>query len=209
MTTLATSKVRAYETPGVNQMPMIAADIIYEGAAVSDKVTTGAVTGYAQPLVAGQPFVGFAEEDCDNSAGAAGDKKVKLLTEGFIVLPISAAAITDEGKPVYASDDDTFTLTATGNSPIGYVKRWISTGIVLVKFKARGPLMATLAGSLTGTVDGTIVDTAASACAGASAPTAAQVDTCVATLATSVNLQLKELQTVLNALIRHQGMTLA
>jgi hypothetical protein len=209
MTTLAKSKVRGYADPGFNEMPVIANDAIYEGAAVSDKVTTGAVTGYAQPLVAGEPFVGFAYEDADNTGGSAGDKKVKLRTTGTVVLPITAAAITDEGKAVYASDDDTFTFTATSNSHVGYVKRWVSTGYVEVEIQTRKNLMAVLAGTLTGTVDGTIADAAASACAGGATPTAAQVDTCVATLATAVNLQLKELQTVLNAHIRNSGNSLS
>lgn len=161
MTTLAKQKIRAFEQPGINQMPVIAADIIYEGAAVSDKVTTGAATGYAQPLVAGEPFVGFAVEDVDNSAGSAGDKKVKLLTEGLVELSVSAAAITDEGRPVYASDDDTFTFTATSNTRIGHVHRWISTGKVLVKFKARSGSAASIA-KLTDNSSGTASDTIAS-----------------------------------------------
>lgn len=67
--------------------------------------------------------------------------------------------------------------------------------------------LAALAGSLTGTVDGTINDVAgaAGACAGGAEPSAAQVDTAIATaiapLVTSTNLALKEVVTILNALI--------
>lgn len=161
MTTLARQKVRPYSEQGLNEMPVIAADIIYEGAAVSDKVVTNAATGYAQPLVAGEPFVGFAYEDVDNSGGVAGAKKVKLRTEGFVELPISAAAITDEGRPVYASDDDTFTFTSGSNTLIGHVHRWVSTGIVLVKFKARSGSAASVA-KLTDNSSGTASDTIAS-----------------------------------------------
>jgi len=66
---------------------------------------------------------------------------------------------------------------------------------------------AALAGTLTGTVDGTLADIAATASAvvGGATPTAAQVDTgialAVSTIVSGTNLQLKELQTKVNAVI--------
>ena len=52
-------------------------------------------------------------------------------------LAISSIAITANDRPlVYASDDNTFTLTAGSNSPIGYVSRWVSTGVAVVEFDA-------------------------------------------------------------------------
>ena len=129
MTTLAADKPRAFVLGERNDMPAIAADILYEGAAIGDNGS-----GYARPLVAGDPFRGFAVERCDNAAGAAGDKRVKLRKSGTIVLPVSAAAITDVDKSVYASDDDTFTFTSSTNSFIGRVIRWVSTGYVEVAF---------------------------------------------------------------------------
>lgn len=59
--------------------------------------------------------------------------------------------------------------------------------------------VAALAGTLTGSVTGTMANTSASACGGGATPANTDVDTCVASLATSINLQLKELQTKLNA----------
>lgn len=59
--------------------------------------------------------------------------------------------------------------------------------------------VAALAGTLTGTTTGTMADVAASACGGGATPANTDVDTCVASLALAVNLQLKELQTKLNA----------
>ena len=53
------------------------------------------------------------------------------------MLAISALAITANDRPaVYASDDNTFTLTATSNSLIGFVSRWIATGSAVVEFDA-------------------------------------------------------------------------
>lgn len=129
MTTLAADKQRSHVVGDRNDQPVIAADIIYQDAAVGDNGS-----GYARPLVAGDPFRGFATERCDNSAGAAGDKRVNLRQRGRVILPVSAAAITDVDKPVYASDDDTFTFTASTNSYIGRVVRWVSTGYVEVEY---------------------------------------------------------------------------
>lgn len=133
MTTLAADKLRTWHWSGdpvTSEYPVIAADIIYRGAAVGENGS-----GYSRPLVAADPFQGFAEAKVDNSAGAAGDKTVFVRQKGFVTLTISALAITANDRPaVYASDDDTFTLTSSGNTLIGYVDRWISTGLAVVEF---------------------------------------------------------------------------
>lgn len=132
MTTLAVTTPRAYQLGDIEEYPVIAADIIYEGAAVGENAA-----GYSRPLVAADVFQGFALEDADNAAGSAGDKRVKVRARGRIVLDIAALAITANDRPaVYASDDNTFTLTALGNSLIGYVSRWVSTGVAVVEFDA-------------------------------------------------------------------------
>lgn len=132
MTTLAADVQRAYQIGDNEDYPVIASDIIYQGAAVGENGS-----GYARPLVATDPFLGFAEEQVDNSAGAAGAKNVRVKTRGRVQLAISAIAITANDRPaVYASDDNTFTLTSTSNSLIGYVSHWVSTGIAVVEFDA-------------------------------------------------------------------------
>ncbi|MDP3960290.1 MAG: hypothetical protein Q8Q26_09595 [Pseudorhodobacter sp.] len=132
MTTLAVTTPRAYQLGDIEEYPVIAADIIYEGAAVGENAA-----GYSRPLVAADVFQGFALEDADNTAGSAGDQLVKVRSRGRIVLAIAALAITANNRPaVYASDDDTFTLTALGNSLVGYVSRWVSTGVAVVEFDA-------------------------------------------------------------------------
>ena len=133
MTTLATDKPRPYELGTVQEYPVIAADIIYEGAAVGENAS-----GYARPLQAGDVFLGFAESRSDNSAGAAGDKTVRVRRRGQVELAVAGAtAVTANDQPlVYASDDDTFTLTASTNSIIGRVSRWVSSGVCVVEFDA-------------------------------------------------------------------------
>ncbi len=132
MATLAVDLPRTYALGDMDEYPVIAADIIYEGAAVGENGS-----GYSRPLVALDPFQGFAVEQCDNSTGSAGDKRVRVKTRGCITLPIAGIAITANDRPaVYASDDNTFTLSASGNTKIGWVRRWVSTGIAVVEFDA-------------------------------------------------------------------------
>ena len=56
MTTLAANKPRAYELGDQNDLPVIASDIIYEGAAVG----IVKATGHARPLTSTDQFGGFA-----------------------------------------------------------------------------------------------------------------------------------------------------
>lgn len=132
MTTLAANKPRAYELGEFNELPMIGADIIYEGAAVGDN---GA--GLARPLVAGDPFLGFAQRKADNSSGAASAVKVMVRSKGLIELPVTNVASADDvGVTVYAADDDTFTTTAGSNTAIGKVFRWVSGTTCVVAYEA-------------------------------------------------------------------------
>lgn len=132
MTTLAANKPRAYELGEFNELPMIASDIIYEGAAVGDNGS-----GLARPLVAGDPFLGFAQRKADNSSGAASAVKVMVRSKGLIELPVTNVASADDvGVTVYAADDDAFTTTAGSNTAIGKVFRWVSGTTCIVAYEA-------------------------------------------------------------------------
>ena len=134
MTTVAANKPRAYEggkdTIEESGLPVIAADIIFEGSAV------GVVdaSGHGRPLVAGDRFAGFANAKADNSAGAAAAINVDLRTSGKVEIAVTGAVITDKGQPVYASDDDTFSFSPVGGSFIGFVHRFVSAGVAVVSF---------------------------------------------------------------------------
>lgn len=132
MTTLSADTPREFQLGDLDEYPVIAGDVIYQGAAVGENAS-----GYSRPLAAGDPFQGFALENADNAGGSAGDVRVKVRTRGCVVLPIAGLAITANDRPaVYAADDNTFTLTATSNSLIGFVRRWVSTGVAVVEFDA-------------------------------------------------------------------------
>ena len=139
MATLAADKVRQYELSGetvFNELPVIATDIIYAGSAVGESTTTGTF----RPLSGGDAFAGFCVEKCDNSAGAANDKQVRVRAKGFIWLTITNVDnINDEGATIYASDDDTFTtVNTTTNTAIGKLVRYDAnrTNKGLVYFEA-------------------------------------------------------------------------
>ena len=120
MTTLSENMQRQYQLGDTEEYPVIAADIIYQGAAVGENGS-----GYSRPLAAGDPFQGFAEAKADNAAGAAGDVTVRVKARGRVILPVAGAtAITANDRPaVYASDDNTFTLDNTG-SPLQVGTVW-------------------------------------------------------------------------------------
>jgi hypothetical protein len=130
MTTLAADAPRDILLGDFNELPVIATDIIFQGATVGDNGS-----GYARPLVSGDPFRGFADLKADNSAGSAGDVYVSCRRRGLIQLSVTSVAITDVGRPVYASDDNTFALAGIGTK-IGYVHRYVSSGVAVVAFDA-------------------------------------------------------------------------
>ncbi len=130
MTTLAKNKPRAYEGGSRNSFPVIASDIIYEGAALG--LVAG--TGHGRPLAAGDRFGGFAERQADNSAGAAAAIRCDVIESGKIELSVTGVTITDVGQPVYATDDDTFTMSPVGGVFIGRVHRFVSSGVAVVDF---------------------------------------------------------------------------
>lgn len=75
--------------------------------------------GYAHPLAAGDPFVGLAFEEMDNSDGADGAVSVRAYTLGDFGHALTGATAADIGRPVFASTDDTLTFSGAGNSYVG------------------------------------------------------------------------------------------
>jgi hypothetical protein len=135
MTTLAANKPRAYELGERNDLTLVASTQIYEGGAVG----IVKATGLARPLTSVDRFGGFAEQRVDSTAGADfrwSGTAVRVIDEGQVQLPVTGATITDVGLPVYATDDDTFALTPVGGVFIGFVKRFVSSGVCVVEFDA-------------------------------------------------------------------------
>ena len=103
---------------------------IYEGAMLGD------VSGYVRPLTAGDMFRGHSLEYINNASGSSGDRTVEHLTGRYrLQVSISGVAITDVNRPVFASDDGTYTLDAANNSLVGRVVRYVSSGVAVVEFQ--------------------------------------------------------------------------
>ena len=114
------------------EYPVAAGVTIFEGAAVSENNA-----GYAQPLTAGRKFLGFCDRTVGNSSGGAGEVYVRVKRRGTTILDIPGLSITANDRPnVYATDDDTFTLSASGNSLIGTVLRFDAPSRGFVDFEA-------------------------------------------------------------------------
>lgn len=85
-------------------------------------------------------FVGVVRNDQGAPllpAGTAGDGTIELpyQTPRYFELAISSVAVTDIGKVVYASDDQTgvLTLGTTYGNVVGVVRRVVASGIALVE----------------------------------------------------------------------------
>lgn len=132
MATLAVNTPLVKGVSEVTALPVIASDIIYEGAAVGLNAA-----GYARPLVAGDMFCGHAAAKADNSASAvAGAKTVTVYRGKYSAeVTITTVAVTDVGKPVFMSDDAVYTLTRDANSRVGKVTRYVTTNTCMVEFE--------------------------------------------------------------------------
>lgn len=129
---LSVNTPRSLQLGDREDLPVLAAKRIFEGAAVSI-----AAAGYAQGLDAGEPFAGFAVAEADNTGGASGAIKVTVLKRGAMELTVVGATLADNKRTVvYASDDGTFTTTATSNSKIGWISRVVSGTLCIVDFQA-------------------------------------------------------------------------
>ena len=105
-----------------------AAKHVYKGALVGLNSS-----GYAQPLTAGDPFVGVAYEEADNSSGANGAPTVRVYTVGAFSHALTGATIVHLGRPVFASADDTLTFTAAGNSCVGLVQEVSAANEIILR----------------------------------------------------------------------------
>lgn len=129
MTTLTADKPRAYSIGDFSDYPVLTNIDLVEGCAIGDN---GA--GYARKLNAGDRFLGFCTQRANNNPGASGAMLVRTRIRGAMQLPVSGAVISDLLQPVYASDDDTFTFLPTGNSFVGFVRRFVLSGMVIMEF---------------------------------------------------------------------------
>lgn len=135
MTALAENKLLKEKEGKLIAMPVVASDIIYQGAMV--KVNAA---GYLAPCAgeAGSQFAGIAYEKVDNSAGSAGDKTCRVICDqSHFYLSGSGFTQADVGSVVYADDDQVVTLTegTTSKQVVGNIVEFVSATEVVVKIK--------------------------------------------------------------------------
>lgn len=113
MALTANLEVSRFVDQGLRLFPVYQSVHVYKGSLL------GFYGGYVRPLVAGDQFAGVAYEEKDNTSGQSGDLNVRSYTEGDFVLPLTSAAVTGNGRGVYASDDATVVYAMGSNSLIG------------------------------------------------------------------------------------------
>ncbi len=113
-------ELRSFQVAGTNH--------VYKGSLVGLTLT-----GYAQPLIAGDTFVGLAYEEIDNSSGSDGDLSVRVYTLGDFGMTLTGATVADIGRPVFASAEDTLTFVGGGNSYVGLMQDAVATNQIILR----------------------------------------------------------------------------
>lgn len=137
---LSANTPRTYESGSLEEkaLPVQASTTIYAGSALT--IDSGGEVGPLASADAG--FYGFAANYADNSGGSAGDIEVAVYVKGVVKLTITGLDDNNDiGDIVYASDDNTFTLTSTTtNKAIGRVAQIesLSAGTAMVRFESLG-----------------------------------------------------------------------
>lgn len=182
MTNLATATARIYLEGDLTDLPVKASSAIYEGSAI------GITSGYCRHLSAGDKFMGFALQDVASQT-SDGDAYVRVRTKGRIVLTVSSVAVTDIGKPLFASDGNAFTLTQSTNSHIGRVVGVYGTNLAVVDFDSERAGFGNIA-ELTDSSGGTASDTLAAI---TGTYVEATIENTVASLAAKINAILRQM----------------
>lgn len=135
----ANAEIDHFVDQELRTVPVGAGDHVYKGSLVGL-----ATDGYARALTAGDAFAGLAYEEKDNSAGSDGDLDARVYTLGDFEMTLSGATVADVGRPVFASDDATLTLTSNANSYVGVVQAFVSSGVIILRLDPHRRLVKTL-----------------------------------------------------------------
>ena len=126
---LSADTVRKYEIGDINSLVVASGVTIYEGAFVFALKSSGEAV-VASPAISTHAFAGIA------IFGQTAGNRVDLKHRGFVEMPVTGASAASVGTIVYASADDTLTLTASTNVPVGYVHRHVSGTTCIVEFRS-------------------------------------------------------------------------
>ena len=102
---------------------------IYKGA-----ILGLSADGHAQNVVAvDNKFAGIAYEAVDNTGGADAAKKIRAYVAGDFEFPLAGATKANIRAAVYASADDTLTLTSTSNTYVGQIVDVPSAAVIRLR----------------------------------------------------------------------------
>jgi len=114
-----------------NECPVAAGEDLYRGSMVFADAAGRATT------TLGAIFLGHAAAEANNVNGGAGAINVLLHTGRYRAqVTLTGVALTDVGKWVWASDNNTLALTSNGgaNALVGKVARYVDTNLAVVEF---------------------------------------------------------------------------
>jgi hypothetical protein len=99
--------------------------------------------GYIRGLVAGDRFCGIGYEELDNTGGGSGEREIRVMTVGDFALPLTGVQEADRLKEVYATDDETLSLSAGPKSSyVGHVIDKVDTDQAIIRLGELGDLPA-------------------------------------------------------------------
>jgi hypothetical protein len=95
--------------------------------------------GYAKAFVPGDMFAGVAYEEADNSSGAAGAIRVRTQVADLdFEYTLTSVALTDVGKPVFATADNAIALTGHPDAFVGWIVSYVSTNKARIRLREPG-----------------------------------------------------------------------
>lgn len=143
MTALSAPRTYTLERDGITKFPANSATV-YEGSLIAFRPSTGYAVKW--DATADDEFVGIATKN-HTSASEIEVRTNPVVVRGYAgsangkhggIAVTGASAVTDNGKPVYASDDNVLTLTPNDADPVGEVVKWISSTLCWVRFIPSG-----------------------------------------------------------------------
>lgn len=116
-------KVRDVGKNGTMACVVLSGSTINNGELCSHDTAAGRIKAFDGTV--GDRIVGwhFGDAVTGDSGGTvyANIKKGEFVLENITVAGIAGDPTTDYGDPVYMSDENTYTLTSTGNQLVGYI----------------------------------------------------------------------------------------
>ena len=143
MTALSAPRAYTFERDGITKFPASSASC-KQGSLIAFRPSTGYAVKW--DATADDEFVGIATKNHD-SASEIEVRTMPSVVRGYFgssdgphggVSVTGASAVTDNGKPIYASDDNVLTLTPNTADPVGEVVKWISGTLCWVRLIPSG-----------------------------------------------------------------------